>query len=298
MKPVSRRKFLKAAGAAAGIAAAPGPAAAGTGPRDFDHAIAKLYDATRCIGCRSCLRACRKANNLPPSPGEIEGVDFDQPVDLSPNNWMVIQAYKQAAEAGTTKSERWSFIKKNCMHCNVPACASACPVAALEKTPAGPVVYHEDRCIGCRYCLLACPFSVSRYEWVDRMPRVRKCVLRLDCVHACPVGALQAGGRRDLIREAHRRIEQNPGRYVDHVYGEHEAGGTSYLILSGVPLEKLGLPMLSSTVRSSYAEALMGSLPGLIIGLGLFLGGLYQLEKRQRRVKGDTGDTDREEHEP
>ncbi len=297
MNPISRRQFVKTAGAAAGAAALPKSAAAAE-PRSFDNAVAKLYDATRCIGCRSCLRACRKVNNLSPEPGEIDGVNFDMPQDLSPNNWMVIQAYKQEADPETGKPADWSFIKKNCMHCNVPACVSVCPVAAMEKTEAGPVVYHEDRCIGCRYCLLACPYGVPRYEWVDRMPRVRKCILRLDCVHACPVGALQAGGRRQLIDEAHRRIRENPERYVDHVYGEHEAGGTSYLILSGLPLEKLGLPKLPTTVRSSYAEALMGSLPGLMIGLGLFLGGLYQLEKRQRRVEAQSDAAEKQEPQP
>jgi formate dehydrogenase iron-sulfur subunit len=224
-------------------------------------------------------------NGLPPDVGEIDGVRaFDMPSKLTADNLMVIQAYRD----GTTGQS--SFIKKNCMHCNIPACASACPVAALEKTEAGPVVYHEDRCIGCRYCLLACPYEVPRYEWLDRKPRVRKCSLKMDCVHACPVGALKAGTRGQLIEEAHDRIHENPGRYIDHVYGEHEAGGASYLILTHVPLEKLGLPKLSSTVRSSYADALMGSLPGLIIGLGLFLGGLHQLEKRQRQIEAESPD--------
>jgi len=205
------------------------------------------------------------------------------PQRLSANNWMVIQAYRGEADASTERAGRWSFIKKNCMHCNVPACAAACPVAALEKTGDGPVRYDVDRCIGCRYCLLACPFQVPRYEWVEARPSVRKCTFQLACVHACPVGALQTGTRRELLDEAHRRIRENPARYVDHVYGEQEAGGTSYLILSGVPLEKLGLPNLPPTTRSHYADAILGSLPGMIIGMGLFLGGLYQLEKRQRQ---------------
>jgi formate dehydrogenase iron-sulfur subunit len=290
MAGVSRRKFFATAGAAAGAALVPSRAeAAVTDVRSFDHAQAKLYDATRCIGCRSCMRACRQINKLPPDPVEIDGVNYDFPRRLSANNWMVIEAYRAKSEASTEGESQWSFIKKNCMHCNIPACASACPVAALEKTEDGPVLYHEDRCIGCRYCLLACPFQVPRYEWVEAKPRVRKCTFKLACVEACPVGALQTGNRRELLEEAHHRIHEHPDRYVDHVYGEFEAGGTSYLILSGLPLEELGLPDLPATTRSHYADAILGSLPGLIIGMGLFLGGLYQLEKRQREAKEDVG---------
>lgn len=299
MKRVSRRTFLRAAAATAGSAALPATAeAAPSDPRTFDNATAKLYDATRCIGCRSCLRACRAYNQLPPDVAEIKGVRYDLPQDLSANNLMVIQAYKQDATEAANTPTRWSFIQKDCMHCNTPACASACPVAALRKTEEGPVLYDENRCIGCRYCMLACPFGVPRFEWVETVPRIRKCNFNLACVRACPVGALESGSRRQMLEEAHRRIRENPGRYVDHVYGEHEAGGTSYLILSGVPFEKLGLPKLSSTIRSNYAEAIMDSLPGLIIGLGLFLGGLYQLEKRQQRAKLPEGDQAEIEQEP
>jgi formate dehydrogenase iron-sulfur subunit len=286
MKAISRRTFLVTAATAAGSASLPATAdAAPRDPRTFDNATAKLYDATRCIGCRNCLRACRAYNQLPPDVAEINGVRYDLPQTLSTNNLAVIQAYQQDATEVANAPARWTFIKKDCMHCNTPACASACPVAALRKTEEGPVLYDENRCIGCRYCMLACPFGVPRFEWVQTMPRIRKCNFNLACVRACPVGALQSGTRRQMLDEAHRRIRDNPGRYVDHVYGEFEAGGTSYLILSGVPFEKLGLPVLPPTIRSRYAEAIMGSLPGLIIGLGLFLGGLYHLEKRQQRAE-------------
>ena len=289
MVQLDRRKFLTAAGATAGTTALSSAAKAATPePRSFDNATAKLYDATRCIGCRSCMRACRTVNKLAPAPVTIQGVKYDMPQRLTADNWMVIQAYKSESGRETEQTNEWSFIKKSCMHCNEPACASACPVVALEKTEAGPVRYHEDRCIGCRYCMLACPFQVPRYEWVDRQPRVRKCDMNLACVHACPVGALQSGTRRALIEEAHRRIHNEPDRYEDHVYGENEAGGTCFLTIAGMPLEKLGLPKLSSMVRSTYANTVLSSLPGLIIGMGLFLGGLYQLEKRQRQAESDS----------
>jgi len=284
MKPLDRRSFLALSAAAAGGAIVPEHARAEVAPTNYNDARAILYDATRCIGCRACGRACRAYQNLEQDPKQLEGVSFDMPTDLSPNDFMILQAYEGEPDEKTGQ-RRWSFIKKNCMHCNVPACASACPVAALKKTDEGPVVYYEDRCIGCRYCMLACPYTVPRYEWRDRVPRVRKCDLNGACVKACPVQALVEGKRAALIAEGHRRIEENPDRYVDHVYGEHEAGGASYLILAGVPFEKLGLPDLPPMVRSSYADALMKGLPGWIIGLGLFLGGLYQMERRQRHTE-------------
>jgi Fe-S-cluster-containing dehydrogenase component len=291
MKTLSRRRFLAGSGAIAGAALLPGEsrAAVGAAPPSYDDAVAVLYDATRCIGCRSCVRACRSFNDLPPEEREIEGVKFDVPTRLSEDNWTVIQLHRQEGEDGEPAGPgpRWSFVKKNCMHCNVPACVSVCPVAALQKTDAGAVVYDEDRCIGCRYCMLACPYQVPRYEWVDRMPRVRKCNWNRACVKACPVGALQEGSRTEMIAEAHRRIDENPRRYVDHVYGEHEAGGASYLILAGVSHRKLGLPSLPRHFRSSYAEPIMKSIPGLIIGLGLFLGGLYRMEGRRRAVEDE-----------
>ena len=136
--------------------------------------------------------------------------------------------------------------------------------------------------------MLACPYEVPRYEWLDRVPAVRKCTLCLECVEACPTGALTAGKRSDLIAEAHRRIEQNPDRYVNHVYGAHESGGGSYLILSAIPHEQFGLPRLKAEVRSLFAEPIMEGLPGWIVGLILFLGGLYKMEEQQHRVAGQS----------
>jgi len=285
---LDRRDFLKLAGAVAGSALLSEPAPAQAAEGDFDGAYAILYDATRCIGCRACSRRCRETHHLPPAVGEVDGVRFDMPRDLSANDLTVIQAF--SAKPGPDQratAPQWTFIKKNCMHCNVPACASACPVASLHKTPEGPVAYDESRCIGCRYCMLACPYGVPRYEWLNRMPRVRKCNLDGACVRACPVGALVDGRRKQLIAEAHRRIEASPDRYVDHVYGEHEAGGTSYLIISAIPLERLGFPRLSPLAHGAYAQPILSAVPGWIVGLGLFLGAVYELGRRQRQAERD-----------
>ncbi len=294
MKKLDRRSFLQlsATAGAASLLPAQAAASAASEANQFPDARAILYDATRCIGCRSCARTCREVKNLDPLPDDVNGVKFDMPSQLGEEDFMVIQLC-ESSEPGEDGEKKWSFFKRNCMHCNSPACASACPVAALVKTPEGPVVYHEHKCIGCRYCLLACPYTVPRYQWLDRMPRVRKCDFNGACVAACPVGALKMGPRAELINEAHRRIADEPERYVDHLYGEHEAGGTSYLILSGIAFEDLDLPDLPSTVRSSYSDAIMGGLPGWIIGLGLFLGGLYQVNRwQERRAAQNPGQED------
>ncbi|TWT45702.1 Formate dehydrogenase, nitrate-inducible, iron-sulfur subunit [Phycisphaerae bacterium RAS1] len=285
MSGLNRRQFLALAGSvgAAQVATAADPQAA---LPTFDNAFAILYDATRCIGCRACARRCREVNKLPPDEGLVDGVAFDKPHKLSHINLMVIQAFQAPAGPGAAPRP-WSFLKRNCMHCNVPACASACPVAALRKTDKGPVLYFEDRCIGCRYCMLACPYEVPRYEWFDRMPRVRKCNLNGGCVKACPVAALVAGTRKQLISEARHRIEREPGRYIDHVYGEFEGGGTSYLILSAIPLEKLGMPKLPPTNPASFAEPILGAVPGWVVGLALFLGALRRLQARQEAAAAD-----------
>jgi formate dehydrogenase iron-sulfur subunit len=284
MSGLDRREFLALTGAAASQALLPETAWADAAPSDFDHAYSVLYDATRCIGCRACSRRCSEAHQLPAEVGKVDDVAFDMPRDLSANNLMVLQAYRRDTSTASP-SQSWTFVKRNCMHCNVPACASACPVAALRKTKDGPVVYDESRCIGCRYCMLACPYGVPRYEWMNRMPRVRKCHLDGACVKACPVGALVDGKRGELISEAHKRIGEAPDRYVDHVYGEHEAGGTSYLILSAIPLEQLGFPKLAPFAHGAYAAPILSAVPGWIVGLGLFLGAVYELQRRQRRAE-------------
>jgi Fe-S-cluster-containing dehydrogenase component len=276
MNGLDRRQFLRLGGAAVGTAMMPEDAHAQPDPAAHDDADAILYDATRCVGCRSCARACRRAHGLPDDGGEIDGVAFDMPSDLSHRNLMVIQLYQEGAPA-RGDGPRWSYVKRNCMHCNDPACASACPVAALRKSESGPVVYEEDRCIGCRYCMLACPYHVPRYEWLDRTPRVRKCNLDGACVKACPTAALVDGRRRELVAEAHRRIEREPRRYVNQVYGEHEGGGTSYLILSALPVEKMGFPRLSAAAPGNFAEPILRTVPGWVVGLVLFLGALHRM---------------------
>jgi formate dehydrogenase iron-sulfur subunit len=190
-----------------------------------------LYDATLCIGCKACEQACAQQNKLPyDDAAAAEQAQSD-------HKYTVVLA----------KGDK--YMRRLCMNCMDPACASVCPVGALHKTAAGPVVYEESRCMGCRYCMVACPFGVPKYEWHKLLPRVQKCTMCNDrvvaglptaCAEACPTGATKFGDRDELIAEARQRLRDNPGKYVDHIYGEKEAGGTSWLYLSGINFDQAG----------------------------------------------------------
>ena len=181
------------------------------------------------------------------------------------------------------------------MHCIEPACVSSCPVAALEKTEAGPVVWHEDLCLGCRYCMMACPFLVPRFEWHAKNPRIRKCDLCAErvkqgnqpaCVDACPSGAIIFGKREDLLVEAHRRIRNRPRGYVHHVYGETEAGGTNVLHLANVPFDELGYRKnLPTKSYREYTKPAMQAIPFVINGLAILLGVITWIVNRRNTKK-------------
>ncbi len=190
--------------------------------------VGLLFDTTRCSGCGACASACKEQNKL---PGPVED-------HLTAYTWTTVQPHEGVN------------VRQLCMHCEVPTCASVCPVGALHKTPEGPVVYDAGKCIGCRYCIQACPFDVPKYQWDRPVPVVGKCILCADrvkegrqtaCAEACPVEATVFGKREDLIWDARNRIRKEPGKYVNHIYGRQETGGTSVLMVSGVPCKDLGL---------------------------------------------------------
>jgi formate dehydrogenase beta subunit len=279
---INRRQFLKVTGLGVGGALLGAESALASGGGDPAHHYGMLYDATRCIGCNACTNACRDWNNTTPEVDD-NGL-FDAPRELSADTWTLIQLYQGEGET--------SFVKRQCMHCVDPACASACPASALQKLENGAVVYDRTRCIGCRYCMVACPFQVPRFEWDEVIPIISKCNLcsgRLElgrgpsCAEACPAGALVWGKRDELLAEAESRIAANPDRYQNHVYGKDEVGGTSVLYLSGVPFEKLGLPELESDPPPELSEG-MGTviLPSLILGGPLVLAGINYMSKKQK----------------
>ena len=192
---------------------------------------ALLYDSTACIGCRQCEQACATQNGLAYDDG-VAG-----------------EEYQSAHKLTTIVTRGDKFMRRLCMNCADPSCASVCPVGALQKTALGPVTYDASKCMGCRYCMVACPFSVPKYEWAKLFPKVQKCTMCPDrvakgnqtaCAEICPTGATKFGERDQLIAEARQRIRDNPGKYVDHIYGIDEVGGTSVLLLSAVPFETFG----------------------------------------------------------
>jgi formate dehydrogenase iron-sulfur subunit len=203
---------------------------------------AVLVDVTRCTGCERCVAACGEANDLDAARAQIDRATTRD--GLSANRLLALSRIGDGR-----------FARKSCMHCLEPSCVSACLVGGLTKTPEGPVVYDPDKCIGCRYCMLACPFHVPRYEWAETNPFMVKCEMCFDrwqrglqpaCVEACPNDALMFGDRDTLLAEAHDRITARPDAYVQRVWGEHEFGGTSILsltepLITKTPLIGLGV---------------------------------------------------------
>jgi Fe-S-cluster-containing dehydrogenase component len=273
---LSRRDALKLLGAGFATCLLPASTAVASGGGGGGTSVAMLYDATKCIGCRSCEEACTANRGL-----SLPELDRD-PCDLTPYQWTVIKQYQG--------SDKLSFRKYQCMHCEHPACVSVCPVKAMQKLDSGPVVYDPGKCIGCRYCMVACPFHVPRIDWSKMLPEISKCnfcAQRIDsglipaCAEACPVGALTFGTRDELLREAHSRIEQNPALYVDHVYGESEGGGTDWLYIASVPFNALGFPALDSGPVTSVSEAVATyGTPGALLVVGAMLGGIHWMSKR------------------
>ena len=283
---ISRRTALKVAlaGAAATVArpikAASVPMVA---PAD---AVGLLYDTTKCIGCKACMVACRDANGLEPDTRTF-GPEYHAPVDLNEKAKTVIKYYDDGVKP--------SFMKAHCMHCVDPACASACMLGAFKKREFGIVSYDVNYCIGCRYCEVACPFNVPKFEWTKAAPKMVKCELcnhRLAkgqqpaCTEVCPKQAVIFGKREDLLRDARQRLAAKPDLYVQKIYGETDGGGTQCLYISHVPFDKIGLPALSAestpTLQRNIQHAVYRGFAAPIALYGL----LGAVMLRNRRKEG------------
>jgi len=240
-----------------------------------------LYDSTLCIGCKACEAACAERWGLP----------YNDKIAAEER----ISAHKLTAIE--THGERFS--RRLCMNCQQPACASVCPVGALQKTALGPVVYDAEKCMGCRYCMQACPFQVPTYEWSNRLPRMRKCDMCFArqsqgkvtaWAEACPVGATKNGDRDALIAEARQRIAEKPGAYYPKIYGVTEAGGTSVFYISAVPFEQIGLrtgvpqePLPETTWR------VLELVPDVVSTGAVLLGGIWWITNRRSEVEKKEG---------
>lgn len=294
MTAQSRRSFLKGV-AAVGVAAAavPGEAAA---PRALPpDAVGLLYDSVRCVGCRACVTKCKEANGLPPDVTVMYGATYDAPIDLNATTKNIIRLARDG--------DRAAFVKGGCMHCADPACVNACMVSAMTKGPGGVVRYDPSLCVGDRYCQIACPFNVPKYEWSRALtPKIVKCELCRHlpegpaCARACPREAIVTGKVTALAAEAHRRIDGSAGRYHATVYGEKEAGGTQVLLLAPaeMPPDKLGLPQLGPEAGPALSRSLMhGIYQGAIAPLVLYGAFVTAILRGRRRGASGEGKEER-----
>ncbi|MBK8173882.1 MAG: hydrogenase 2 operon protein HybA [Rhodospirillales bacterium] len=327
---LDRRDFLRAlsiAGAGTALAASEvAPAGALQRPPKpvSPEAIGLLYDSTQCVGCKACVASCKRANDMPPDitadqRAWNEGT-WDTAKGLSGNTLNVIKVYRDGSmEQKDRETDGFAFIKRQCLHCVDPSCVSCCPVSAMTKDPETGIVSHDpDRCIGCRYCVFACPFQVPVYQYDRAFGKIQKCQLckhRLAegeipaCAESCPTGATLFGRITDLRAEAHRRLELQPGdtyaypsgelggdrgdayaptektvrvSYLPEVYGEHVLGGTQALYLAAVPFEKLGLPHgnVPDYAYAAQTEGVQHLLYKGMIAPGAVLAGLVLLARR------------------
>lgn len=293
----SRRGFvtsLAAAGASFSSAAGAEPGNSVAPPRNDE--LGMLYDATRCVGCKACMAVCKRVNAGSGALGyetaqfDSDGL-WDAPEDLSGSTRTVVKLAR--AESG-----RWSYVKHSCMHCQKPSCVSVCPVRAMTKDPiTGAVEYRKSTCIGCRYCQVACPFNIPKFQWDRTVPQIVKCDLCRStnlkargvtaCAETCPTAALVFGKRGSLLEEAAARLRAHPGRYYPRVYGEHEAGGTNILFLAAFPFDVLGLPALGAHAPAELSERIQHTIyKGCIAPVVLFAALCFAAFRNQKQADG------------
>jgi len=281
MSKQTRRSFLKTLGLGGAMLATAGSICQASEQAGVNNeALGMLYDATMCVGCKACMTACKRVN------GDFGGLSYekahfdedgiwDAPQDLSGSTRTLIKLYKES-------DSQWSYIKYSCMHCQKPSCVSVCPVSAMTRDKqTGIVDYNKDTCIGCRYCQIGCSFNIPKFQWEKTLPQIVKCDLCKNtnmkekgisaCAETCPVGAITFGKRKELLEIAHRRLQESPNRYLQHVYGEHELGGTNHLYLSAMPFNKLGLPILPENAPAEFSEKIQHTIyKGFIAPVALY----------------------------
>jgi formate dehydrogenase iron-sulfur subunit len=246
-----------------------------------------LIDFTKCTGCRSCQVACKQWNELQ-SEKTVNTGSHQNPPLLSSKTWTLINFTEQEKQDGVN----WFFTKIGCMHCEQAACVSVCPVGALKKTESGAVVYNDKVCIGCRYCMIACPFRIPTFEWHKAFPYIKKCTFCYDrqsegnvpaCARACPTGAISFNSRDEMIAKGNDLIRNHPERYNPHLYGEKEVGGTAVMMLApkNVAFAELGFPKLTERPLPSWTWNALRFVPAQIVVVSAAMSFFYWLTKRK-----------------
>jgi Fe-S-cluster-containing dehydrogenase component len=278
---MKRRNFFKIAGFSAGLAAFASRTSAKSDPDDETMEFSGiLTDTTRCLGCLNCETVCAEANGLP----EPDYENFTNNRKTTPSQWTVVNDYEVGDELIS--------VKKQCMHCFQPACASACLTKAMEKTELGPVIWHENKCMGCRACMISCPFEIPKFEANSPNPKIQKCRMCFEriqegekpaCVENCVGDALVFGKRRELIDIAKTRIYAEPDKYNHHIYGEREVGGTGFIYLASASFDQLGFNMnVGNTPYPEYTRGFLYSVPLILILWPVFLLGLSDSIKGEK----------------
>lgn len=247
---------------------------------------AVLVDLRRCIGCRGCQIACKRWNDKEAEITTLNATprtEWTNPRDLSPQTYTYIRFIGE----GEGEAFKWHFAKVQCMHCKEPQCAAVCPTKALYKTVEGPVLWDPQKCIGCGYCLQGCPFNIPRFDHESK--EIEKCTfcaerlaknLEPACVQACPTDALIIGERDEILSKV--SDAETAGAYV---YGRDEAGGTSWIYVSDVPLTDLDFPKVSTQTPGAKTTDVLGkfALAGIVGGTALFA--LHKYSERRTTIE-------------
>jgi Fe-S-cluster-containing dehydrogenase component len=312
---MKRRDFLKASLGGAALAGT-GAANARGNLQPADEAVGMLFDSTLCIGCKACVSKCKEVNDMPPTPLGAEN-QWDAARDLSAQTLNVIKVYSEGeGKLKDAVEDGYAFEKRSCMHCVDPGCVSVCPVTAMRRNPkTGIVTHHPDACIGCRTCMVGCPYNVPQFDYDNPFGQIHKCqmcnqagVERIDkgqmtgCAEVCPTGATLFGSRKALLEEAKRRMALKPGEsynyprgdvrqpdshqekqaptYQSHIWGEKEAGGTNVMHISSIPFDKLGMPPLPERSYASISETVQHTLYSYLALPAVALAGLTYVVRR------------------
>lgn len=297
MSGKSRRDFLKSSALIGAGITGLSSSSAKAAPKNIlsPDRMGVLVDTTVCVGCRNCEWACKEAHNLP--AGDLESYENREVLKQSrrpdTSSLTVINEYSPGKNSNLPVD-----VKYQCMHCDHPACVSACIVGAFTKEENGSVIWDTDKCIGCRYCMVACPFQIPTFEYDKALnPLIMKCDFCFErtkegklpaCVNICPVEALTYGPRTELVLIARDRIKRNPDRYTDYIFGEYEVGGTSWMYLAGKEFKELGFPELGKDPAPGVSETIQHGIFAYFVppaSLYALLGGMMWLSKRRKELE-------------